>query len=177
MFPWFQEGNRGWWVALFVVVACALLNIAGVKVVSLTSLWLFVALAAPFIQVVVLAPVKMGALLHAVTKPTTSTVDIMGGLLICMWNYMGWGNASTIATEVEKPQRTYPRAMLVAVCIVAASYVLPFASMWMTGLKPTAWETGSWADIPGLLAGRVLRIVLVLRVVCNGPFSLYTPLS
>ncbi len=44
MFPWFQEGNRGWWVALAVVIACALLNIAGVKVVSLTSLWLFVGL-------------------------------------------------------------------------------------------------------------------------------------
>jgi len=97
-----------------------------------------------------------------VTKPTTSTVDILGGLLICMWNYMGWDNASTIATEVEKPQRTYPRAMLVAVCIVAASYVLPFAAMWMTGLKPTAWETGSWADIAGLLGGPLLRIGVVL---------------
>ena len=132
------------------------------KVVSLTSLWLFVALSAPFIAVVVLAPFKMGALLHAVTKPTTSTVDIMGGLLICMWNYMGWDNASTIATEVERPQRTYPRAMLVAVCIVAASYVLPFAAMWMTGLKSTAWETGSWADIAGLLGGPLLRIGVVL---------------
>ncbi len=25
---------------------------------------------------------------------------------------MGWDNASTIATEVDRPQRTYPRAML-----------------------------------------------------------------
>ena len=163
MFPWFQEGNRGWWVALFVVVACALLNIAGVKVVSLTSLWLFLALSAPFAAIVILAPFKMHALVNAVTKPTTSTVDILGGLLICMWNYMGWDNASTIATEVEKPQRTYPRAMLVAVCIVAASYILPFAAMWMTGLKPTAWETGSWADIAGLLGGPLLRILRCAR--------------
>ncbi len=162
MFPWFQENNRGWWVALFVVVACALLNIAGVKVVSLTSLWLFLALSAPFVAIVILAPFKLGALVNAVTKPTTSTVDILGGLLICMWNYMGWDNASTIATEVERPQRTYPRAMLVAVCIVAVSYILPFAAMWMTGLKATAWETGSWADIAGLLGGPLLRIGVVL---------------
>ena len=162
MFPWFQENNRGWWVALAVVIACALLNIAGVKVVSLTSLWLFFALSAPFVAIVVLAPFKLGALANAVTKPTTSTVDILGGLLICMWNYMGWDNASTIATEVEKPQRTYPRAMLVAVCIVALSYVLPFAALWMTGLKATAWETGSWADIAGLLGGPLLRIGVVL---------------
>jgi len=162
MFPWFQENGRGWWVALAVVIACAVLNIAGVKVVSLTSLWLFFALSAPFVAIVVLAPFKMGALVNAVTKPTTSSVDILGGLLICMWNYMGWDNASTIATEVERPQRTYPRAMLVAVCIVALSYVLPFAAMWMTGLTPTAWETGSWADIAGLLGGPLLRIGVVL---------------
>ncbi|MCU1301268.1 MAG: amino acid/polyamine/organocation transporter, superfamily [Candidatus Sulfotelmatobacter sp.] len=162
MFPWFQQGNRGWWVALAVVIACALLNIAGVKVVSLTSLWLFFALSAPFVAIVLLAPFKLGALANAVTKPTTSTVDILGGLLICMWNYMGWDNASTIATEVERPQRTYPRAMLLAVCVVALSYVLPPAAMWMTGLKTTAWETGSWADIAGLLGGPLLRIGVVL---------------
>ena len=162
MFPWFQEGNRGWWVALAVVVACALLNIAGVKVVSLTSLWLFFALSAPFIAIVLLSPFKLGALANAVTRPTTSNVDILGGLLICMWNYMGWDNASTIATEVERPQRTYPRAMLVAVTIVAITYVLPFAAMWMTGLKATAWETGSWADIAALVGGPLLRIAIVL---------------
>src|SRR3989442_6120512 len=162
MFPWFQQGNRGWWVALAVVIACALLNIAGVQVVSLTSLWLFFALSAPFVAIVVLAPFKLAALANAVTRPTTSTVDILGGLLICMWNYMGWDNASTIATEVERPQRTYPRAMLAAVVIVALSYILPFAAMWMTGLAPTAWETGSWADIAGLLGGPLLRIGVVL---------------
>ncbi len=162
MFPWFQQNSRGWWVALAVVVVCALLNIAGVKVVSLTSLWLFLALSAPFAIIVVMAPFKLGALANAVTKPTTSTVDILGGLLICMWNYMGWDNASTIATEVERPQRTYPRAMLVAVAIVAASYVLPFAAMWMTGLKATAWETGSWADIAALIGGPLLRVGVVL---------------
>ncbi len=162
MFPWFQQGYRGWMVGLALVIACAILNMAGVKVVSTTSLWLFFALSAPFVAIVVLAPFKLGALANAVTKPTTSTVDILGGLLICMWNYMGWDNASTIATEVERPQRTYPRAMLAAVGIVALSYVLPFAAMWMTGLAPTAWETGSWADIAGLLGGPLLRIGVVL---------------
>jgi amino acid transporter len=175
MFPWFQQGNRGWWVALAVVVACAALNIAGVKVVSVTSLWLFLALSAPFLAIVLLAPFKFGALANAVTKPTTSTVDILGGLLICMWNYMGWDNASTIATEVERPQRTYPRAMLVSVMIVAASYVLPFAAMWATGLKSTAWETGAWADIAGLLGGPLLRIGVVLGGVISA-FGMFNAL-
>jgi amino acid transporter len=160
-FPWFAEGHRGVMVGLAVVIACVLLNIAGVKVVSTTSLWLFFALSAPFALMVILAPFKYGALLHAVTTPTTSKVDMIGGLLIAMWNYMGWDNASTIATEVERPQRTYPRAMLAAVAIVAISYVLPVAALWMTRLAPSAWETGSWADIAGLLGGPLLRVALV----------------
>jgi len=162
LFPWFAEGHRGVLVGLAVVIVCALLNIAGVRVVSTTSLWLFFALSAPFLLMVLLAPFKYGALFHAVTRPTTSTVDMIGGLLIAMWNYMGWDNASTIATEVERPQRTYPRAMLVAVAIVAVSYMLPVAAVWMTGLRSAAWETGSWADIAGLLGGPFLRVALVL---------------
>ena len=29
-----------------------------------------------------------------------------------MWSYMGWDNASTVANEVENPQKTYPRVTL-----------------------------------------------------------------
>ena len=169
LFPWFAENRRGVMVGLAVVIVCALLNIAGVKVVSTTSLWLFFALSSPFALVVLLSPLKYGALFHAVTAPTTSKVDLIGGLLICMWNYMGWDNASTIATEVERPQRTYPRAMLVAVCIVALTYILPVAAVWMTRLPAGAWETGSWADIAGLLGGPLLRIALVV----GGMFSAF----
>jgi len=169
LFPWFSENHRGVMVGLAVVVVCALLNIAGVKVVSTTSLWLFFALSSPFALIVLLSPWKYGALFHAVTTPTTSKVDLIGGLLICMWNYMGWDNASTIATEVERPQRTYPRAMLAAVCIVALSYIVPVAAVWMTGLSASSWETGSWADIAGVLGGPLLRVALVL----GGMFSAF----
>jgi amino acid transporter len=169
LFPWFAISHRGVMVGLAVVIVCAVLNIAGVKVVSTTSLWLFFALSAPFALVVILSPIKYGGLFHAVTTPTTSKVDLIGGLLICMWNYMGWDNASTIATEVERPQRTYPRAMLAAVVIVALSYIVPVAAVWMTRLPAGAWETGSWADIAGLLGGPLLRIALVV----GGMFSAF----
>jgi amino acid transporter len=162
VFPWFSHEYRGVMVGVGVVVLCALLNIAGVKVVSTTSLWLFFLLSAPFVAIVLIAPFKFGALANTITTPTNSSVDIIGGLLIAMWNYMGWDNASTIATEVERPQRTYPRAMLVAVVIVSFTYIVPVAAMWMTGLSPQTWETGSWAAIAGMLGGPLLRVALVL---------------
>jgi amino acid transporter len=162
LFPWFEAGHRGVLVGLAVVVVCAGLNIAGIKVVATTSVWLFWLLSAPFAIIVILAPFKHGVLAHAVTAPTTTHVGIIGGLLVAMWNYMGWDNASTIAAEVEQPQRTYPRAMLAAVVLVAVSYILPVAAMALTRLSPSAWETGSWADIADILGGPLLRIALVL---------------
>jgi amino acid transporter len=175
LFPWFSEGHRGLIVGLAVVAVCALLNIAGVKVVSTTSLWLFFALSAPFVAIVCLAPFKFGALAQAVTKPTNSSIDILTGLLICMWNYMGWDNASTIAAEVERPQRTYPRAMLAAVIIVALSYIVPVVAMWMTGLAPSAWDTGFWADAAGMLGGPLLRVGLALAGMISG-FGMFNAL-
>jgi amino acid transporter len=162
LFPWFAVGHRGVLVGVAVVAACALLNIAGIQVVTTTSVWLFFLLSAPFIVIVLLAPLKYRALAHAVTTPTTSHVDLVAGLLVAMWNYMGWDNASTIAAEVDQPQRVYPRAILAAVLLVSVSYILPVAAMALTRLSPSAWETGSWADIANLVGGPLLRVGLVL---------------
>jgi len=162
LFPWFQAAHHGWWVGLAVVAVAAGLNIAGIKAVSTTSIWLFFLLSAPFAAIVLLALFKHGALAHAVTTPPTSHVGFITGLLVAMWNYMGWDNASTIAAEVRQPQRTYPRAMIAAVILVAISYVLPVGAMSLTHLSPSAWETGSWADIAGLLGGPLLRVALVV---------------
>jgi len=52
--------------------------------------------------------------------------------------------------------------MLAAVALVTLTYVMPVAALWMTRLAPAAWETGSWADVAGLLGGSLLRIGLVL---------------
>ena len=170
LFPWFAEGHRGVMVGLAVVTVCALMNIAGIRVVAISSLWLFFLLSLPFALIVLIAPMEISALKGAVTSPTTSSVGLIGGLLICMWNYMGWDNASTIATEVRRPQKTYPKAMLIAVLVVAATYILPFAAMWLTGISSAAFETGSWADLAGMMgtlvggpvAGRIFRAALVL---------------
>ena len=74
---------------------------------------------------------------------------------------MGWDSASTIAVEVNHPQRTYPRAMLLSVVIVALSYILPVSAMRLTGIPSSAFETGSWADLAALVGGPALRAALV----------------
>src|SRR2546428_6967442 len=65
--------------------------------------------------------------------------------------------------------------MLAAVGIVGLTYILPVAAVWLTGLASIAWETGSWADIAGMLGGPLLRIGLVLGGMMSG-FGMFNAL-
>jgi amino acid transporter len=88
-------------------------------------------------------------------------------MLVAMWNYMGWDNASTIAGEVERPRRTYPLAMLAAVALVALTYVLPVAALGWAGVDPRGWTTGSWVAAGEAVGGRALGIAIVVGgIVC-----------
>jgi amino acid transporter len=169
MSPWFGSPSHGVLAGLFVVGTCAVLNVAGIRVVGITSLWLFFLLSVPFATIVVMAPFKVGALAgggHGAAEGTS--LGLLGGVLVAMWNYMGWDNASTIAQEVERPQRTYPRAMIAAVILVALTYVLPFLAVYFTGIPAATFGAdGSWATIAGLIGGKILgfewlRILIVI---------------
>jgi amino acid transporter len=168
MSPWFGVGSHGIYAGLFVVVTCAALNLAGIRVVGITSLWLFFLLSTPFALIVVMAPFKMGALAEAHAAPAATGLGLLGGVLVAMWNYMGWDNASTIAQEVERPQRTYPKAMIAAVVLVGLTYIVPFLAVYFTGIPASVFgEDGSWATVAGAIGGKFLgfewlRFLIVL---------------
>lgn len=160
LLPALKVGHRGVLLGLLMIAVCALWNIAGAKAVGDSSFWLFFLLLSPF------AVVSFWVIAHPtqVSYPTMGLnhKDFIGAILVAMWNYMGWDNASTIAEEVENPQRTYPLAMTVAVAIVALSYAIPIAAMSRSGIVPGAWETGSWAEFAGRVAGPWLKTAIVL---------------
>ena len=54
LIPWFAVGRRGVMVGLGVVTICALMNILGIRVVAISSLWLFFLLSAPFVLIIIL---------------------------------------------------------------------------------------------------------------------------
>ncbi len=159
MAPWFGEGNHGIYAGLFVVITCAALNLAGIRVVGITSLWLFFLLSLPFGLVVLLSPVRAGSFTEPHAAATGASVGLLGAVLVAMWNYMGWDNASTIAQEVERPQRTYPRAMIAAVILVSLTYIVPFVAVYFTGTPASAFaEDGSWASVAGQIGGTILGV-------------------
>jgi len=159
MAPWFGESHHDIYAGLFVVVTCAALNLAGIRVVGITSLWLFFLLSLPFGLIVLLSPVRAGFFAEPRAASAGVSMGLLGAVLVAMWNYMGWDNASTIAQEVERPQRTYPKAMIAAVILVSLTYILPFVAVYFTGIPASAFaEDGSWASVAGQLGGTIMGI-------------------
>lgn len=153
---------RGPLIGTLLVFACLAWNVRGAKAVGDGSIGFGALMVSPF---VVLAGL---GLWHAHHDPATLAAQhhphpmLVAGILVAMWNYMGWDNASTIAQEVERPQRTYPRALLWAMLAIIATYILPVAAAWRFGVPLSAWATGSWATIGGVVAGPFLRDAIVV---------------
>ncbi len=147
-----------------MIALCTGWNLPGSRAVSRGSVVLMGLLLAPFAVLVALS------LRHAsVPLPAhASQAGLFAGILIAMWNFMGWDNASTIAGEVERPQHTYPLAMLMSVALVAATYIVVVAACAHAGLDPGAWTTGSWSEAGAALGGRPLGWAISLGgIVCG----------
>jgi len=153
-------GNRGVLVGAAVVAVCAIWNIAGIRAVGEGSKALMYALLAPFVIVAALAFFRHNVFPQTFT-PRNTSIDLLGGMLIAMWNYMGWDNASTIAGEVKNPQRTYPLAMFGAVTLITISYIIPVYALSRTGMDPSGFTTGSWVQAAAHLGGPWLGFAII----------------
>lgn len=158
--PWTTEGMRGLWVGLGMIAVCTAWNLLGARAVGGGSVLMGAILLGPFFVLTVYALFQRGV--HGPVQIHFESTDFLGGILVAMWNYMGWDNVSTVAGEVERPQRTYPRVMAAAVLAVVISYLLPVLAVMFTGIASGNWSTGGWVDIGRTLGGEGLAVAITL---------------
>ncbi len=160
--PALTDGWRGYAWSLAVVALCCAWNLRGAPQVGEDSVWMFVLLLAPFVVFVVLGIWHWWGAHPAVqwTQPASEEA-LSTAILVAMWNYMGWDNASTIAQEVENPQRNYPRAMIAATALVAVTYIVPLVFMAMAGLSSAGFSTGDWVHAATSVGGPLLGLAVV----------------
>jgi amino acid transporter len=175
--PSWTAGARGTLWALAVVVLCAAWNLRGARAVGEGSVGLFCLLLSPFVVLTAVGLWKGFAAHHGVCglggaelwlKAPSAGMDLAGAVSVTLWNYMGWDNASTVAQEVEDPQRNYPRAMLSAAGLVALTYVLPLAAVAVAGIPADQFSTGAWTDAAREVVGPWLALCVVLGGTING---------
>ena len=159
--PAWTAGWHGaaWEVGLIAI--CCIWNLLGAPAVGDGSLGLFVLLLSPFAVLVAFAVARGGHPVVAAIPAATEHAGLSTAILVALWNYMGWDNASTVAREVDNPQRNYPRAILMAAGIVTLSYVIPLAAMAWARVPVAAFTTGSWADVGRSMAGGWLGLAIV----------------
>ena len=155
--PQLTAGHRGWLLELTMIAVCVGWNILGAHAVGEGSLILNVLLLSPFAVIAALGAMHRGPVAAA---PPPAHADLLGGITIAMWNFMGWDNLSTIAGEVERPQRTYPLAMLGSLILVEISYLLPVAAVAHARLNLNLWSTGGWVDAGRVLGGPTLAVAV-----------------
>ena len=157
LFPAATAGPRGIAIAAGVVAVCIAWNLLGAKAVGDGSVGVGLLLLCPFALLTVFALIR-----HVPVTPMPAVQgNFLTGLLVVMWNFMGWDNAATVANEVENPQKTYPRVMLLALAAIFISYMVPLAAVAHTHIPHDVWSNGSWARIASTVAGPWLGIMLV----------------
>lgn len=178
--PALTAGHRGLAWSLAVVVLCVAWNLRGAYSVGQGSAWMLALLLTPFFGILGCGLWQIvghpGTAAAGVAQPAQAIHgSLITALLFVLWNYMGWDNASTIAGDVEDPQRNYIRAMLGAVLLVAVSYVLPVGMVALAGIPASTFVTGAWVTAARMLAtgalGARFASWLALAVVAGGALT------
>jgi amino acid transporter len=162
LIPALGKGTLPFLIGALMIAACVLMNLLGTGFVGAGSIVFVLFLLAPF----AVLTARGLALPHpAAIVPALTRTDALGGILIAMWNYMGWDNASTIAGDVRDAPRTYARAMLLSVLVVVATYVAPIVAVAHARVPLSAWETGSWVNLAARFGGPHLAFFMTAAAV------------
>jgi len=155
-------------IPAIVILGCVAWNMFGAAAVGTGSIALGILLLIPFALIVILAP-------HNPIAPAAMHTAWYSGLIIAMWNFMGWDNASTVAQEVKDPQRTYPRTMLWTVLAVTLVYIVPISAVGFAGVPSSAWSDGAWVSIArGIRPWLAVPILLTIMISVIGQVNSLT---
>ena len=149
----------GWWMGLLAIAGCTAWNAFGIRSIGRGSALLGAALLAPFAAIVLLALLALrsgglSVLRSALSAPPPGDRGaLVAGLMLTMWNLLGFDNASTFAAEVRDPGRSYPRAMVVATAAVAGCYLAAVLAAAVAGVVPASFTTGAWSAVGERLGG------------------------
>ena len=160
--------KMNWWEHYLVSVALIALltwiNIRGIQMVGRVATGLEIFIFIPVMTMIVLG------LAHWHFNPFTpwvvphqATFKIFGvGLALGLWLYSGYEQLSTVAEEVENPQKTYPRALAMVVPLSVAAYFLPTVAGLGSAGNWEKWHTGFFSDAAAIIGGHSLGTWMTL---------------
>ncbi|HVI08906.1 MAG TPA: APC family permease [Candidatus Binatia bacterium] len=153
---YYFPGLTGWkhyLVSLALIAAITWINIRGIQMVGqvATALEIFIFIPVAMMIVLGLAAWHSNPF-HPWIPPHQPPFKIFGvGLALGLWLYSGYEQLSTVADEVDNPQRSYPRALALVVPLSIAAYFLPTLAGLASAGRWEQWHTGFFSDAAAII--------------------------
>ena len=151
-------------VCVAIIGIIAYVNVRGIAMVGRV---------ATVIEIAILLPVAALCLMSVrmwhhnpfvpLIPPHKPMFQVFGvGLALGIWLYSGYEQLSTVAEEVEDPQRNYPRALAWVIPLSIATYFVPTACALAALGNWQQWTTGYFSDAARLIGGTGLGFAITI---------------
>ena len=166
-----------WGIAVAHIAVFAYINIRGIQLAASVLVVFQVIVFIPFMALAVIGIANwhhnpFGVML----LPGKSLLGGVGvALSVGIWMYSGFESLSTMAGEIEKPQKVIPKALVITLPIVIGFYVLSTLGGLADVGRYTEWGTSGALDFMGVgreVGGQVLRY-LFFAAMFAGNFALF----
>jgi amino acid transporter len=148
-------GWRHYIVSVSLIAVITWINVRGIQMVGKVATALEVFIFVPVVTMVVMAFIKWHHNPFVPwVPPHQPTFKIFGvGLALGLWLYSGYEQLSTVAEEVDNPQRAYPLALALVAPLSIAAYFLPTLAGLASAGNWEQWHTGYFSDAAKVIGG------------------------
>jgi amino acid transporter len=155
----YYDPRMTWWqhylLSLFLIALLTWINVRGIEMVGQVATALEIFIFIPVMTMIVLGLKHWHSNpFHPWVVPHQAKFQIFGvGLALGLWLYSGYEQLSTVAEEVENPQRVYPRALALVVPLSIAAYFLPTLAGLGSAGNWEKWHTGFFSEAARIIGG------------------------
>jgi amino acid transporter len=154
---------------VLIIAVIAWINVRGIQMVGAVSIVLevFVLLVAGALCVIAATKWQHNPF-SPLVPPHVPKFQVFGaGLALGLWLYSGYEQVSSVAEEVENPQRSYPRALAIVVPLSIATYFLPTMFSLAALGDWQKWHTGYFSDAAQLIGGPWLGFAMTIAAMVS----------
>ncbi len=157
-------GGKHYVVSVALIAVVAYLNICGIQMVGAASTILEFSVLLPVLLLSVIAATEWHHNpFHPFTPPRVPPFQVFGvGLALGLWLYSGYEQCSSVAEEIDNPQRSYPLALAIVVPLSVAVYFLPALFSLAALGNWQQWSTAYLSTAARLIGGGWLGLLMTL---------------
>lgn len=164
--------TQSYLLKLGIILIFTIINLMGIKEVSKASTFFSVIILIAFVAVTIVGLINWNynPMTPLIPEGQSLFESISGGIAICVWMYCGYECISNVAGEIENPQ-VVPKGLLIAMPLIALSYVLPTIAGLASVGQWESWATDGaglgYADVLTNFAGPAFGLIFLVVAIIS----------